>query len=846
MKLHDYRHKRNFERTPEPRGRSAMRTGRRFVIHKHAARRLHYDLRLELQGALKSWAVPKGPSLDPHARRLAVHVEDHPVEYADFEGVIPAPGYGAGAVLVWDRGTWHPEGDAIEGYRRGRLRFRLDGEKLHGTWNLVRSGNRDGKKENWLLIKSKDEYADGDDITAMLPLSAQSGRDISEIGPTPAPGSNNRAKARKGDARSQTHGTTTLPAMLRPALATLVDRAPRGPGWLHEIKYDGYRVLCRLSRGRARLYSRSGEDLTPRMEALAHAVERLRGFGEAWLDGEAVVLDAQGRSSFSALQLALAEKRDQDLVYYLFDLPYANSLNLTDTPLIDRKRKLARLLGAATKTARVRYSDHSPRHGDVFYEYACKFGLEGVVSKRAASPYRSARTHDWLKSKCRLQQEFVVGGYTDPQGSRRGFGALLLGVFDERGALQYCGRTGTGFDTEMLNSLHTRLARLAQPRSPFAGTLPPEARKHVHWVRPEVVVEIAFASWSRDGLVRQGAFVGMRDDIRAREVVREQPETQAAAKSNGAHEKASPAAADAPGEATTGARLTHADKVLYPDQGLTKADLASYYADIADWVLPHLVRRPLTLLRCPEGHDKACFMQKHLSDDAPPQLLRVPVDEERGKRRVYAAVDSIEGVLALVQMGVLEIHTWGARIDRPDLPDQLVFDLDPDPALPWASVIEAAALVRRRIDDLGLVGFLRTTGGKGLHVVTPIARRITWDEAKAFAKAVADDVVRAQPQRYTTRLALAARRGRIFIDYLRNYQGATAIANYSTRARPGATVAVPLSWDELTPALRPERYTVRTLPARLAKLARDPWKDFDDARRIVTRSMRAAVGLAGD
>ncbi len=839
MKLESYRHKRNFERTAEPRGgRLAPRHAYRFVIQKHAARHLHYDFRLELNGTLKSWAVPKGPSLDPHERRLAVHVEDHPIEYGHFEGIIPKPEYGAGTVMVWDSGTWRPQGDPVAGYRRGRLRFELDGEKLHGKWNLVRTGARGGDKENWLLIKSRDEYAGDADIISELPNSVRSGRDLREIAAGEPPHiRNNRTKARKGNARSQTHGSTALPEALRPQLATPVERIPTEPGWLHEIKYDGYRVLCRLARGRATLFSRAGQNLTPRMEAIAHAVERLSGFGDAWLDGEVVVVDAEGRTSFNALQLALSQKHNHDLVYYLFDLPFVNGRNLTDTPLIERKRQLARLLGSPRKTARVRYSDHAPKNGEVFYEYACKFGLEGVVSKRADSPYRSARTRDWVKVKCRLQQEFVVGGFSNPGGTRKEFGALLLGVFDKKGVLRYCGRTGTGFDARLLKSLRARLGRLAQRESPFAGDLPREARKDVHWVRPETVVNIAFTRWTHDGRVRQAVFQGLREDKPAKDVVREIPEPQVPNIESEARARHTALAVPIP------ARLTHADKVLYPEQGLTKGDLAAYYTVVADRMLPSLARRPLTLLRCPEGRHKTCFFQKHLADDAPASLLRVPIADEAGKHRTYLAVNSLDGVLALVQMGVLEIHQWGSMIDRPELPDQLVFDLDPDPSVPWTAVIDAAHLVHARLHELGLTGFLRTTGGKGLHVVTPIARRLNWREAKSFAKAFTEAIVRQDPKHYTARLPRAARRGKIFIDYLRNGHGATAIANYSTRARTGATIAVPLTWAELTSALEPARYTVITVPDRVKSLKHDPWAGFDTARHAVTRAMMRAVGL---
>lgn len=817
MKLDVYRRKRDFRRTPEPRGTAARTDAHHFVVQKHAARRLHYDFRLELNGTLKSWAVPKGPSLDPRARRLAVHVEDHPIEYGRFEGVIPKPGYGAGTVLVWDRGVWRPEGDPEEGYRRGRLHFKLDGEKLRGGWTLVRTTGGDDK--NWLLIKSDDEYASKLDIVDALPDSVQSGRSLDDVAAPRAP-----AKRR-----------SPLPALLEPQLATLVDAPPDGPEWLHEIKYDGYRVLCRIGDGNAELYSRNGKPLTQRMLAVARAAERLPGLKRGWLDGEVVALQSDGRTSFSALQQALSDGRDRDLIYYVFDLPYYNDADVTGEPLRARKARLAALLSTPTRGP-IRYSDHIPGDGPMFHRQACEFGLEGIISKRADGPYRPGRTHDWLKSKCRARQEFVVGGYSEPGGNRKGIGALLVGVYDRDGRLHYAGRIGTGFDDPTLIKLRRRLERLHTDGSPFAERLRAETRRGaVHWVRPQTVIEAEFAGWTHDNMVRQGSFQGVREDKPAREVTRERALSLA-------HAAGSPVRAIIE-PSRTNTRLTHADKVLYPEQGLTKRDLALYYEAVADGFLPHAKDRPLTLVRCPAGRQKKCFYQKHAAEGTPPELVRVPITEDHGTKAVYLAIKSLAGVLALVQMGVLEIHVWGARIDRPDYPDRLVFDLDPDPAVAWDEVVAAAHLTRTRLADLGLVSYARTTGGKGLHVVLPLARRHNWDQAKTFAKALAEDLVRQNPERYTARLPLAARRGKIFIDYLRNGRGATAVTNYSTRARPNATVAVPLLWDEVKAELRPEQYTVTTVPARLKARRRDPWSGFTDARQTITKKMRRELGL---
>jgi bifunctional non-homologous end joining protein LigD len=837
MALQHYWRKRDFERTPEPRGKRPGKTaGHRFVIQKHAARRLHYDFRLELDGTLKSWAIPKGPSLASGERRLAVHVEDHPLEYGKFEGVIPPGQYGSGSVIVWDRGTWHPEGDARAGYRKGHLRFRLDGEKLRGTWNLVRTNTDSSGKENWLLIKSDDEYASGEDIVATAPLSVQTGRSIDDVAAAPDREWHSNKKPSQASVKTRRRGKEKkmhAPASLKPELATLVDRAPEGDQWLHEIKHDGYRVLARVANGRATLTTRNGLDLTTRMTAVARAIEKIPGLKDAWLDGEVVVPNADGHSDFGALQLALSEGRDSDMVYYVFDLPFAGGKDLRERPLRERKETLRALLKTRAQAA-LRFGDHVQASGPAFHQQACDMGLEGIVSKRADSPYRAGRGEDWLKTKCRLRQEFVIVGYTDPGGSRKGFGALLLAVNDH-GKLRYAGRTGTGFSDKILKSLSARLKKMARNEPPFKSPIPREARRGAHWVEPTLVAEIEFASWTRDGLARQAAFQGLREDKPAREVVHEQarPLEKTKAKTKPDNERAK--GGQAP-------RLTNPDKVLYPDMGLTKTDLAAYYTAVEDWLLPHLVRRPLTLVRCPEGRQKACFYQKHAMQGTVPELSRVPI-KEKNERRVYLALDSLKGVLALVQMGVLEVHTWGSRIDNVEYPDQLVFDLDPDPTVPWPRVVDAAALTYARLADLGLYSFLRTTGGKGLHVVVPIERRLRWDEAKAFAKAFAEDIVRQHPDRYTARLPIAARKGKIFVDYLRNGRGATAITNYSTRARPGATVATPLAWNELSPELRPQEFNVLTVPQRLNSLDQDPWMDFNDARRPITIAMKRALGM---
>jgi bifunctional non-homologous end joining protein LigD len=846
MSLEKYRQKRDFEKTPEPRGTlGGDHAERRYVIQKHAARRLHYDFRLELDGTLKSWAIPRGPSLDPNEKRLAVHVEDHPLEYADFEGIIPPKQYGSGAVLVWDRGVWLPDSDPREGYDHGKLKFRLEGEKLRGGWTLIRMKKASAAegKENWLLVKEKDDTAltgAAAEITEQCPESVLSGKNIDEIKRSadarPAP-----AKARSGVR------TAPFPSIVKPELATLVDRPPKGDGWLYEVKLDGYRILCACRDGEARLFTRNGNDWTGKLPQHARAVRGL-GVDEAWLDGEVVVLARDGTSSFQALQNAFDEARETAIVYYLFDLLYLNGDDLRRVPLLERKQRLASLL-ERTKDPLLRYSEHYEGDGQTIFEHACLHGLEGLIAKRRESFYLAGRSRDWIKVKCRRRQEFVIGGFTDPKGTRKGLGALLLGVHDRKGVLHYAGKVGTGFNDAGLRALRERMRELEQDRPPFADPPSGAAVRQAHWVQPELVAEVEFAEWTHANQIRQASFLGLREDKSAGAVTREiaasvpRDDDVRSSQQNARSSRRTTASPRARHTATVaGIELTHPERILYPDPKLTKLDLALYYERVAKWILPHLEHRPLTLLRCPQGHKETCFFQKHVGEATPKVLDRVEVDEENG-RASYLVANRVEAVIELVQMGVLELHTFGSTVDRLDYPDRMIFDLDPDSGLPWARVVEAAQLTRSLLAELGLDSFVKTTGGKGLHVAVPLQRRHAFDEVKAFSRAVAEHLAEVLPERFTAKMAKAERRGKIFVDYLRNAKGATAVAAYSTRAKRGAPVATPLAWDELSEELDSSHFTVVNIHERLDKLSDDPWAGYFAARQTITSSMRRSLGL---
>ena len=839
LSINEYQRKRDFRRSVEPEGAApALQAGHLYVMHKHAARRLHFDLRIEQDGVLRSWALPKGAPLEIGEKRLAIEVENHPLEYGEFEGNIPQGEYGGGTVMLWDMGRWQLDGrnDADQ------LDFILTGTKLKGGWTLVRMRNWDvrGKGKQWLLIKRTDHPQ-----LALHPddLSVASGRSMAEIAASQDARKQAAPQRPAPPVARELAGAREAPppATLPPQLATPSERAPTGRAWLHEIKFDGYRIVAHIEHGKARLMTRNGHDWTARLRAQAKQLETLP-VDQAILDGELVALTAGGASSFRELQEALSRKQTAQLTYQLFDLVYLDGHDLSALPLIERKQALLQLLEAAGYGPGiggiVRYSDHMQGQGPDFFEQACSLGLEGIMCKRADAPYRSGRSKLWLKVKCAQQRaEFVVGGYTPPAGSRSGFGALLLGSYRD-GQLRYAGRLGTGFSNRQLEQLHALLQKQEIAKSPFAASPSLPNARGVHWVKPALVVAVGYAERTRDGLLRIPTFLGIREDM--------EPEQVTSIEAN--LEEAAPASAALPARhATAGAveiaetPLTHPERILYPEQGVTKLALARYYESIQEWVLPYLARRPLVLLRCPEGRH-ACFYQKHLLKSQARSVPRIAI-REGGAERDYVYVSSLADMLTLVQHGVLEFHVWGCQVDDIEHPDLLVFDLDPAPEVAWPEVLRTARELRDRLHDLGLTAFLRTTGGKGLHLVVPLSPSADWQTAKSFAHAVSEQHAQDEPRLLTTNMSMSKRHGRIYLDYLRNSRGSTAIACYSARARPGAPVAVPLRWDELSPAVRSDHYTVETLQRRLGALRADPWEGFFEAAVPLSAGMLTAAGV---
>ncbi len=838
-RLSRYQAKRDFTKTNEPSGETkvAVSNRRRFVIQKHDATRLHYDLRLELDGVFKSWAVTRGPSLNPADKRLAVEVEDHPLDYGDFEGAIPKGQYGGGTVQLWDRGYWEPEGDkpAEAALAEGDLKFQLDGARLQGSWVLVRMKHdrTGGKRTNWLLIKHRDAYATNGNGDAILAedRSVASGRPMARIaegkGPAPKPfmlaakGAANavwdsKAGLVEAPQRPVAHkrsrkSSTTLPAFIPPQLCQPVSRPPSGADWVHEIKFDGYRLQLRVQSGSVTIKTRKGLDWTAKFPAIARHAASLP---DVIIDGEVVALDKNGSPDFAALQAALSEQKTDRLIFYAFDLLFDGGTDLRERPLAERKGRLAALLteGKAEAAPSIRYVEHFANSGDAVLRSACRLLLEGIISKRLDAPYHSGRGSSWTKAKCRAGHEVVIGGWTDTNGK---FRSLLVGVYRGK-EFVHVGRVGTGFGRPQVERLMPRLQAAATTKSPFTGATAPRHEPDVHWVKPVLVAEIEFAGWTGDGNVRQAAFKGLREDKPAQEVETEEP---------------APAAET--DRVVMGVAISNPDKALWPGDGeppITKLELARYYEAVGAWLLPHIAGRPCSIIRAPDGITGERFFQRHAMQGSSNLLELATVF---GDKRPYLQIDRIEGLAAVAQVAAVELHSWNCQPQAPEVPGRLVFDLDPGPDVPFAAVVEAAKEMRARLEELGLVAFCRTTGGKGLHVVTPLAvakrTKPTWPEAKEFARSLCALMAREQPDRYVMNMAKRLRSGRIFLDYLRNDRMATAVAPLSPRARPGATVSMPLAWAQVKPELDPKRFTLRSVPALLRKTK--AWADYGESAR---------------
>lgn len=783
LDIETYNRKRDFAKTKEPRGRKLRGSGDSFVVQKHDASRLHYDFRLELDGVLKSWAVPKGPSLDPDEKRLAMRTEDHPLDYGDFEGTIPKGEYGGGTVMLWDQGRWIPDPrkDPSKTIEEGHLHFTLEGERMKGEWVLFRLNPRPGERgEPWMLKKVTDEYADPDDGEALVDnnvTSVTTGRTMAEIAAGEDVWRSNRGGQKGG--RAKRKAGKAPPPFQEPQLATLVDDVPPGTSWIHEYKYDGYRLLLAVGDGVATAWTRKGLDWSDKFKALVKAAAKLPA--GCLIDGEAVAVDENGKPSFQLLQSTLKEQRGANLVFYAFDLLVDRGEDIKRLPNIERKERLAALLKGVHPP--ILFGDHVIGRGEELFREVCKTGGEGIVSKRAGAPYKGARTRDWLKIKCIQRQEFVIVGWSESD-KRRGFRSLLLAVKEGR-RLTYAGKVGTGFNAKLIEDLMERMEPLAIDKAPVE--VPRADRRGAHWIKPKLVAEINFSEFTDDGILRHPSFIALREDKPASEVVREMPKHL-----NKSEKKKERATAE-----SFGIDISNPDRVIFPKDGLTKGDLADYYAQIEPLIMIDAAKRPMTLIRYPQGTSEKGFFQKHDKGTFGPHVKQIPIEESDGSIEDYLYFDDVRGLLACVQMGTIEFHGWGSKVQKVEYPDRLVFDLDPDVGLDFTRVKEAAVTLRQLLEGLGLKSWPLLSGGKGIHVVVPLDASKDWDTVKDFAERFSRAISEAEPEMFTANIRKVQRKGRIFLDWLRNQRGATAVMPYSARGREGAPVAAPIAWDEL-------------------------------------------------
>jgi bifunctional non-homologous end joining protein LigD len=833
MPLDKYIAKRDFKKTSEPKGKLGKGNGFKYLIQKHAARRLHYDFRLELDNVLKSWAVTRGPSLDTHDKRLAVEVEDHPIEYGSFEGTIPKGQYGGGTVMLWDAGTWEPMGDAKKQLAEGKFTFRLHGKRLQGEWTLVRMKGRksDRGRNNWLLIKRTDEHAvpgDNDHLLELYDTSVVSGRTMEEIAAAKDAvwQSNHEEKITKQ--KKQLHkivknkNLAVPPKFIPPQLATLGTEMPKGKNWVHEIKFDGYRLIARIENGEVRLLTRTGKDWTEKFAPIAKQLQNLP-IQNGMLDGEVVVVNKEGNSSFKELQDALTNNNYDNMQYYLFDILFLDGEDLRGLPLIERKKQLQNIL-SNEGDGRIFYSEHFEDVEKNFLQNICSMHLEGIVSKQKDAPYTSTRTRTWMKSKCIQRQEFIIVGFTNSTDAGRGIGALLLGIY-RNGYLEYSGKVGTGFDYAMSADLRKKLDKLKQPKPAFKKATS-EIKRGAFWVEPKLVCEVKYTEITPEGRLRHPVFEGLRED-----------------KPSGSVRLETPVITPKTGTAiVAGIKISHPDKVLYPEDNITKLQVVQYYEAIAPYILPYISNRALSIIRCTDHVGDACFFQKHMGRGLSDAVHKVNVKENEPP---YLMVDSIEGLVALAQMGMVELHPWGSQADRPDKPDTIIFDLDPDVGMKWEQIVIAAGEIRKHLQDIGLESFAKVSGGKGVHVTIPIKPQHNWNEVKNFTKGLANIMVRDSPAKYTSNMSKAKRKGRIFIDYLRNDLGATAVAPYSLRARKNAPVALPISWNELMASKEMPFFPLSEVLEVLNTRDSDPWAEFFNTKQSLgTKTISAFAKYA--
>jgi bifunctional non-homologous end joining protein LigD len=787
--LEEYNRKRDFKLTKEPSGKKKVAKTKSkkliFVVQEHHASRLHYDFRLELEGVLKSWAVPKGPSLDPADKRLAVQTEDHPIPYAKFHGSIPQGEYGGGEVFIWDSGTWEPiDEDPIAALKKGHIKFKLKGKKLNGSFVLVRTHYKGSSDKNWLLIKHHDENeVSGFQLEAM------------------AEGSTKKKASKKVSKKKEAPlGKDKWPGFIPPQLPRLVTEVPEEDGnWIHEMKFDGYRMQGHLKNGIAHFYTRNALDWSNTFPHLLNALESLPTTN-AIFDGEIVALDEKGRTHFQKLQNSLKSKNDSHLVYYIFDILFLNGQDLRELTLLERKEILEKVLKNAPQN--IVYSEHFTENGKEFYQVSCENELEGIISKLGDTPYSSGRNDFWVKTKCSMRQEFVIGGWSEPRGGRTGLGALLLGVYEE-GKLRYAGRVGTGFDNKMLRDIKDQLSVIEAKESPFEVNSPRD--RDVHWVKPSKVCEVSFGNWTEEGILRTPVFKGMRADKPAKDIGMEKAKKTPKKK-----------------HLSMVKEISSPDKILFKEEGITKKEVSEFYQAIAKEMLPYLKDRPLSLVRCPNGSEGACFFQKHFTGKVPDSFHTFPVEEEKGKG-IYLSIDSAAGLQELVQLNAFEIHAWNCDKDDYLRPNQIVMDFDPGPGVPWKEVVDAAYELKEMLEDLDLVSFVKLTGGKGIHVHIPIAPIYDWDSIKSFSQSIAQELVARNPSKYVANMSKKLRNKKIFVDYLRNGYGATAVVPYSLRAKPLSAIAIPLEWSELKKLKGPQDYTIKKALKKIKSRAKDPW-----------------------